>query len=122
MMMMMMVYDYGDVDEYDTDSICKQSLENKRVMIRAASPGSGKSYICEHVEQLKYNVLFVVPTNVLVQKYNTSCTLNSFFGFGINDEQTMTKFDSSPYDINSKGVDIDNEVADIAAFISHHRC
>ena len=34
-----------------------------------------------------YNVLFVVPTNVLVQKYNDAATINEFFGFGINEEK-----------------------------------
>ena len=86
-------------DEYDTDTICKQILENKRVMIRAALPGSGKSYICENFEKIGYNILFVVPTNVLVQKYKNSITLNKFFGFGINDETTLNKFDDSEYDI-----------------------
>ena len=53
-------------------------------MIRAALPGSGKSYICEHFEKIKYKTLTVVPTNVLVQKYKNSITLNKFFGFGMN--------------------------------------
>ena len=87
------------VDEYDTQTICKQILENKRVMIRAALPGSGKSYICEYFEKLKYKTLMVAPTNVLVQKYKNSITLNKFFGFGINDEKSFNKFDDSEYDV-----------------------
>ena len=55
-------------DEYDPLPICKQIIEHNRVMIRAAYGGSGKSYICEYVEEMWYNVLFAVPTNVLVQK------------------------------------------------------
>jgi dephospho-CoA kinase len=34
-------------------------------MIRAALPGSGKSYICEYFEKLKYKTLMVAPTNAL---------------------------------------------------------
>ena len=65
-------------DEYDTLPICKEIIENNRVMIRAAYGGSGKSYICECFEKMGYNVLFVVPTNVLVPKYNEAATLNEF--------------------------------------------
>ena len=39
-------------DEYDTLPICKQIIENNRVMIRAAYGGSGKSYICEYYEKM----------------------------------------------------------------------
>ena len=66
-------------DEYDTLPICKKNIENNRVMIRAAYGGSGKSYICEYFEKIGYNVLFVVPTNVLVPKYNEAATINVFF-------------------------------------------
>ena len=64
-------------------------------MIRAALPVSGKSYICENFGKLKYKTLMVAPTNVLVQKYKNSITLNKFFGFGINDEKSFNKFDDS---------------------------
>ena len=39
-------------DEYDSLHICKQFIENNRVMIRAAYGGSGKSYICKYFEKL----------------------------------------------------------------------
>ena len=46
-----------------------------------------------------YNVLFVVPTNVLVQKYNEAATINDFFGFGIDGNMKVCKFDDSSYDV-----------------------
>ena len=76
-------------DEYDTQAMCKQIIRNNRVMIRAAYGGSGKSYICEYFEKMGYNVLFVVPTNVLVQKYNDAATINEIFGFGINEDMKV---------------------------------
>jgi hypothetical protein len=68
-------------------------------MIRADYGGSGKSYICEYFEEMGFNVLFVVPTNVLVQKYNEAVTINEFFGFGINEDMKVKQFDDSPYDV-----------------------
>ena len=41
----------------------------KQVMIRAKYAGSGKSYICERMGEMGMRVLFVCPTNKLVQKY-----------------------------------------------------
>ena len=63
-------------DEWDTNEICDKIVENKRVIIRALFPGSGKSYICEHLHNKGYNVLFVCPTNKLVEDFDTSMTTN----------------------------------------------
>ena len=46
-----------------------------------------------------YNVLFVVPTNVLVQKYNEAATINDFFCFGIDENMKVCKFHDSSYDV-----------------------
>ena len=55
-------------------------------MVRAKLPGSGKSYVCEHLVKLGYNVLFVCPTNKLAQKYKDSgITINKFYGIGFTD-------------------------------------
>ena len=56
-------------NEWDCDKKCDIFEEKKRVMIRANLPGSGKSYACEHMKTRDHNVLFVCPTNKLVQKY-----------------------------------------------------
>ena len=46
-----------------------------------------------------YNVLFVMPTNVLVQKYNEAAAINVFLGFGIDENMNVGNFDDSPYDV-----------------------
>ena len=51
-------------------------------MIKANTPGCGKSYICEGMVDLGYNAIFICPTNKLNQKYEvandkiTSATIN----------------------------------------------
>ena len=51
-------------DEWNTDEIIDEHiLNNKRLMIRGDVPGTGKSYICQHLQNRNYKVLFVVPTN-----------------------------------------------------------
>ena len=55
-------------DEWDTHTICKQIIDcGGKCLIRARFAGSGKSYIGEYFQKLGYNVLFVVPTNRLLQ-------------------------------------------------------
>ena len=86
-------------DEYDTKEIIMKIIAGKKVMIRAKYPGSGKSYICEKMEGLGMKVLFVCPTNKLVQKYGeNSITINKFFGISMGDE-ILEKFDYSKYDV-----------------------
>ena len=40
-------------DEWNVDEICNNIATNKRVVIRAALPGSGKSYACEHLRNFR---------------------------------------------------------------------
>ena len=60
----------GDVkDEWNTDEIIDEHIiTNKRLMIRGEVAGTGKSYICKHLQDRNYKVLFVVPTNNLKQE------------------------------------------------------
>ena len=58
-------------DEWNCDEMCDIFEEKRRVMIRANLPGSGKSYACEHMKDRGHNVLFVCPTNKLVQNTKT---------------------------------------------------
>ena len=54
------------------------------------------------MEQLGHKLLFVCPTNVLVQNNRDSgCTLNDFFSVGMTEDaaKKMTKFDDSSYDV-----------------------
>ena len=87
-------------DEWATDEIIDDHiLNNKRLMIRASLPGSGKSYICKHMQERGYKVLFVVPTNNLKQECGTEAmTINKFFGISYGDEK-LDKFDYSDYDV-----------------------
>ena len=90
------------IDEWDTKAICKLFENHKSVMVKAEYAGSGKTYACKYMEQLGHKVLFVCPTNVLVQNNRESgCTLNDFFSVGITEDATkkMTKFDDSSYDV-----------------------
>ena len=90
------------IDEWDTKAICKLFEDHKRVMVRAEYAGSGETYACKYMEQLGHKVLFVCPTNVLVQNNRDSgCTLNDFFSVGMTEDATknMTKFDDSSYDV-----------------------
>jgi hypothetical protein len=97
-------------DEWDVNELCNHILTNKRLMIRAKFPGSGKSYVCEHLAKLGNNVLFVCPTNRLAQKYKKhGVTTNKFFGIGfkkddedessIKTEISVKHFDHSEYNI-----------------------
>jgi len=86
-------------NEFDVDEICNIFETHKRVMIRADLPGSGKSYACEQMSKRGHKVLFVCPTNKLVQKYGvTGITVNKFFGMAINDE-VLSKFDAAEYNV-----------------------
>ena len=52
------------------------------------------------MKSLGYNVLFVVPTNDLVN--NITCdgvTVNTFFAVGMTEDSKLKKFDSSMYDV-----------------------
>ena len=86
-------------DEYDTKNIIEKVISAKQVMIRAKYAGSGKSYICEKMARMGMNVLFVCPTNKLVQKYGKEAvTVNKFFSIAVGDEK-LEKFDYSGYDV-----------------------
>ena len=91
----------GDVkDEWNTDEIIDEHiLNNKRLMIRGDVPGTGKSYICQHLQNRNYKVLFVVPTNNLKQECGAEAmTINKFFGISYGDER-LEKFDYSDVDV-----------------------
>ena len=91
----------GEVkDEWNTDEIIDEHiLNNKRLMIRAEFAGSGKSYICKHLKNRNYKVLFVVHSNELGQQCGCEwATINKFFSISFGDER-LSKFDYSGYDV-----------------------
>ena len=85
-------------DEYDTKNICNNFIEHKRVFVMGLYPGTGKSYLCEYMKNLNYNILVVCPTNQLAQDKN-GITLNKFFSVGMTEDTKMNKFDDSEYDV-----------------------
>ena len=73
-------------DEYNTDAIVEKIVEKKLVMIRGTVPGTGKSYICKRMAELGYKVVFVCPTNRLLQEFEgKAMTVNKFFGISFGD-------------------------------------
>ena len=90
-------------DEWDTHTICKQIIDcGGKCLIRARFAGSGKSYIGEYFQKLGYNVLFVVPTNRLLQEKEVEATTyNKFFSIAVQQDagEKLPYFDYSSYDI-----------------------
>lgn len=89
-------------NEWDTNELCDAFEKYRRVMVRAEYAGCGKSYACKAMEEKGYKVLFVCPTNKLVQNNRENgITLNMFFGIGMTEDknQRISKFDDKPYDV-----------------------
>jgi hypothetical protein len=90
-------------DEFDTESICRQLVEHRRVILKAKLPGCGKSYACKRLEDLGHNVLFVCPTNELCKNNLDdgviSVTVHTFFGCGISEDVKVSRFDDSRFDV-----------------------
>ena len=86
-------------DEYKTDDIIQKTVYTKQVMIRGLVPGTGKSYICQKMTEKGYKVLFVCPTNRLLQEFEgDAITINKFFGISFGNVK-LEKFDYSGYDV-----------------------
>jgi superfamily II DNA or RNA helicase len=92
-------------DEYDRTAICHILEEHKQVMIKANTPGCGKSYICEGMVDLGHNVIVICPTNKLVQQYEaandkiTSITINKLLNIKMG-EQTEKKTPFNYYEFD----------------------
>ena len=83
-------------DEYNTDAIVEKIGDKKQVMIRGTVPGTGKSYICKRMAELGYKVVFVCPTNRLLQKFEgEAMTVNTFFGIISFGDAYVEPFDYS---------------------------
>ena len=93
------------IDEWDTEAVCKQIIPNSPCMIRGKLPGTGKSYIAEHFSKLGYKVVFVVPTNQLLQeklkKGLEATTFNKFFAIPVEGDkgEKLAEYDHSPFDV-----------------------
>ena len=88
------------VDEWDTEVLCKQLIESSPCIIRARYPGSGKSFLGQHINKMGYNVLFVVPHNRLSQEIEgEATTLNMFFSIPVNKGDDLPCFDHSDFNV-----------------------
>ena len=86
-------------NEYDTDNIIEEIKVNNPMMIRGELPGAGKSFICQKMVDKGYTVIFVCPTNKLLQAFEgEALTLNKFFGISFGDVK-LEPFDYSNYDV-----------------------
>ena len=88
------------VDEWDTEVLCKQLIQSSPCIIRAKYPGSGKSFLGQHLNKMGYNVLFVVPHNRLSQEIEgKATTLNMFFSIPVHKGDDLPCFDHSDYNV-----------------------
>ena len=87
------------VDEYDTDNIIEVIEQHNPILVRGALPGTGKSYICQKMVDKKYNVIFICPTNKLLQAFEgEAMTINKFFGINYGDAK-LEPFDFTEFDV-----------------------
>ena len=69
------------------------------MMIRGELPGTGQSYICQKMVEKDYKVMFVCPTNKLLQAFEgEALTINEFFGISFGDVK-LVPFDYSYFDV-----------------------
>ena len=88
------------VDEWDTEVLCKQLIQSSPCIIRAKYPGSGKSFLGQHLNKMGYKVLFVVPHNRLSQEIEgEATTLNMFFSIPVNKGDDLPCFDHSAFNV-----------------------
>ena len=86
-------------NEYATDDIIEVNKENNPIMIRGVYAGTGNSYICQKMVGKGYKVMFVCPTNRVLQEFEgDALTLNKFFGRSFGDVM-LEPFDYSGYDV-----------------------
>jgi hypothetical protein len=86
-------------DEYDTDNIIDEHIIcNNPVIITADFAGSGKSYICQRMADRGYSVIFVTPTNKLLQEFEGEALTIIFFGISFGDTY-LEPADYSEYDV-----------------------
>ena len=88
------------IDEWDTEVLCKQLIQSSPCIIRAKYPGSGKSFLGQHLNKMGYNVLFVVPHNRLSQEIEgKATTLNMFFSIPVHKGDDLPCFDHSDFNV-----------------------
>ena len=89
-------------DEWDAHRISKQILDKGAMMVRGFVPGTGKTFIGEYFTQTNKRVLFVVPTNRLLQEKKSMeslTTYNKFFLISVEVGEKLPPFDHSCYHV-----------------------
>ena len=67
-------------DEYATDDIIDNHIiPHNPVIIRGEIAGTGKSFICQRMAERGYKVIFVCPTNKLLQPFEGEATTINYF-------------------------------------------
>ena len=83
-------------NEYATDDIIEVNKENNPIMIRGLC-WNWQQFICQKMVGKGYKVMFVCPTNRLLQEFEgDTLTLNKFFGRSFGDVM-LEPFDYSGY-------------------------
>ena len=93
-------------DEYDTNNIIDEHILSKNpVIITADFAGSGKSYICQRMANRGYKVIFVTPSNKLLQEFEgDALTINKIFGISFGNTYL------EPYDYSEHHVIVFDEI------------
>ena len=89
-------------DEWSTESICKKVIKHHPCLVKGKVPGTGKSYIGEYFQTMNYNVLFLVPTNRLLQEKEVEATTyNNCFSIAVHEDvgEKLPIYDYSPFDV-----------------------
>lgn len=88
-------------DEHDTDNIIEEITSTNPMMIRGELPGTGKKLFAPKHDRTCYNLIFVCPTNKLLQAFEgDALTVNQFFGINFGDAE-LEPCDYSDYDVYS---------------------
>ena len=89
-------------DEWDTKTICEIKLVKKPSHNSWKIPGRGKRYTGEHFQQMGNNVIFVVPTDRLLQEKDVEATTyNRFFSIAVHEDvgETLPVFDNYAFNV-----------------------
>ena len=74
-------------------------MSRNPVVIRGKFPGTGKSYIGEYFQTMGKNVLFVVPTNRLLQEKELEATTYNSIAVHEGVGEKLPAFDYSPFNV-----------------------
>ena len=110
-------------DEWDTKTICEKIMLRNLVIVRGKFPGTGKSYIGEYFQKMGKNVLFVVPTNRLLQEKEVEATTyNKFFSIAVHEDASADASRGSQARDVGESCRLENEVFQALGSKAPYRC